>query len=337
MTPTCPTITLPQFQEAIASRDVQFHLSAPRYARRKILAAAPDHCPLCRTPFDRSVPRAFSAPVISTCVHTFLGGPLTVDNLFVCCRRCQQSRSSADLLTIDNLPAHLANQRLAVLQLSQNHPVPLPKSATLTDVRNALAQRHAMPRSRVYSAQADDGTCLLAVSRRYGDRQSKGLAHLLARWAGTPLVRDKRLTIYALSDEDFRRVVWQLIDANAWVIGLGRRSQVRDFQDHWWVSSASVTELRTRKVGGVVVPLATEAAREVGASAIRMRRLASRRRTAQMRAAAEREYREASAAFDALMSSRRQSTAFPTDPEEEMAVVARLGEASRRWNAAQGN
>ena len=335
MTPACPTITLAGFQQAIASRDVQFHLSAPRYARRKILAAAPDLCPLCRSPFDRTAPRSFSAPVIATCVHTFLGGPLTVDNLFVCCRRCQQSRASTDLLTIPDLPAHLADQRLAVLQLSQNHPVSLPKSATLTDVRQALAQRHAMPRSRVYAAQPDDGPCLLGVSRRYGDRESKGLAHLLARLGGTPLHRDKRLTVYALTDADFRRVVWQLIEANAWVIGIGRRSQPRDFQDHWWVSSSSVSELRARKVGGVVVPLHVSATREVGASAVRMRRLAERRRAAREQEDVEREYREASAAYESWMATRRSPTAFPIDPEDELGIVARYGTACRRWAEAQ--
>ena len=331
MTPASPAITLSQFQQAIVSRDVQFHLSAPRYARRKILAAAPDHCPLCLEPFDRTAPRAFSAPIIATCVHTFLGGPLTVDNLFVCCRRCQQSRSSTDLLTIEHLPTFLADQRLAVLQLSQNHPVPLPKSATLPDVRSALAQRHTMPRSRIYAAQTDDGTCLLGVSRRYGDRQSKGLTHLLARMGGTPLHHEKRLTIYWLTDDDFRRVVWQLIDANAWVIGTARRAELRDFQDYWWVSSASVSELRARKVGGIVVPLPAEAAREVGGSGIRMRRMAERRRAIRKRAETEREYLEASAAYEFWMASRHSPTAFPIDPDEELAIVARYGSACREW------
>lgn len=336
MTPTCPSITLSEFKQAIASRDVPHSASLPLYARRRVLAAAADHCPLCHQPFVRTAPRAFSAPVIATCVHSFLGGPLTVDNLFVCCRRCQQSRASTDLLTFSDLPAHLASQRLAVLQLSQNHPTPLPKSASLPDVRNALAQRHTMPRSRVYAAQTDDGTCLLGVSRRYGDGQSKGLAHLLARMGGTPLHHDNRLTIYWLTDDDFRRVVWQLIDANAWVLGIARRGELRDFQDYWWVSSASVSELRARKVGGVVVPLPVSAAREVGASAIRMRRLAERRRVARERAEVSREFHEASAAYQIWMAARRSPTAFPIDPDDELAIVSRYGTACRRWNAVQG-
>ena len=218
MTPTCPTLTQSQFQQAIATSDAPSRLTAPLYARRKILATASDHCPLCRSPFDHTFSRTFLAPVVATCVHPHLGGPLTVDNLFVCCRRCQQSRSTIDLLTHPELPAYLAQQRLAVLQLSQNHPVVLPKSATLPAVREALAQRHAMPRSRVYAAQADDGTCLLGVSRRFGDRESKGLANLLARCAGKRLLHNKQLSIYALADTDFRRVVWQLIDANACLV-----------------------------------------------------------------------------------------------------------------------
>ena len=76
-----------------------------------------------------------------------------------------------------------------------------------------------MPRSRVYAAQADAGICLLGVSARSGDRQSKGLANLLARLAGKPLAREKRRAVYLLTDDDFRRVVWQLIDRDGAVRG----------------------------------------------------------------------------------------------------------------------
>lgn len=336
MTPTCPTITLSKFQQAVAERDAPPRLTAPLYARRQILAAAPEHCPLCRSPFDRTSSRNFEAPVVATCVHPHLGGPLTVDNLFVCCRHCQQSRSTTDLLTLPDLPAHLATQRLAVLQLSQNHPVVLAKSATLPAVRKALAQRHAMPRSRVYAAQADDGTCLLGVSRRFGDRESKGLANLLARCAGKRLLHNKQLAIYALADTDFRRVVWQLIDANAWVVGIGRRSTPRDFLDYWWVSTASVSELKARRVAGVALPLPAPEERKVSPSAIRMRRMTERRKVDQERAMAQREFDESEAAFNAMIRRRHQATAFPTDPDEELAVLTRYGKASRRLNEVLG-
>jgi hypothetical protein len=336
MTPTCPTITQSQFQQAIAERDAPSRLTAPVYARRKILAASPDHCPLCRSPFDRSSSRTFLAPVVATCVHSLLGGPLTIDNLFVCCRRCQQSRTSTDLLTLPDLPTHLAKQRLTALQLSQNHPVVLPKSATLPHVRKALAQRHAMPRSRVYAAQADDGTCLLGVSRRFGDRESKGLANLLAQWAGKRLLHNKQMAIYSLADIDFRRVVWQLIDANAWVVGVGRRAAPRDFLDYWWVSTASVSELKARKVAGVAVPLPALDDRKVSPSAVRMRRMSERRKAAQEREEAEREFNESEAAFNAMIRRRHQPTAFPTDPDEELAVLTRYGKASRRLNEVLG-
>ncbi|RZI84734.1 MAG: hypothetical protein EOP38_08020, partial [Rubrivivax sp.] len=215
MTPISSTMTLDDFLVAIAPLDTQYHLSTPTYARRKALSQAGDTCPLCLKPYDRTNARGFDHPVIATLVHTSLGGPLTVDNLFVCCRRCQQVRASADLLSLDNLPAHLASQRLAALQLSANHLLPLPPSSTLPAFRSALASRHAFPRSRVYAAQTDDGQCLLGVTARYGDGQSKGLARLLAQLSGVPLQRDKRATVYLLTDDMFRQVVWHLIEANA--------------------------------------------------------------------------------------------------------------------------
>jgi hypothetical protein len=277
MTPVAATLTLIDFQSAVAALDNHRRLTPPNFARRQVLAQAGDTCPLCHQPYDRSTLRGFSHPVIATVVHTFLGGPLTLDNLFTCCRRCQQSRASSDLLTCDNLPPALAAQRLTALQVSHNHLLPLAPSLSLPAFRQALVQRHAFPRSRVYAAQSDDGTCYLAITSRYGDRQSKGLARLLAQSAGTPLIRTTQQTIYRLDDAAFRRVVWQLIDANAWVIGVGRRSDLRDFLDHWWLTSASVAELRLRRVAGVRVP-AGEVKREVKARALRQRKLVARRR-----------------------------------------------------------
>lgn len=336
MTPACPTLTLSDFQQAIDSLDVPHSATLPLYARRRVLEAAGEHCPLCRQPYIRDVPRSFSAPVIATCAHPFLGGPLTAENAFACCRRCQQSRASSDLLTVSELPEHLREQRARTLLLSHNHLVPLPSSVSLPAYREALQSRHAMPRSRVYAAQTDDGICMLGVSSRYGDKQSKGLANLLARLAGKPLAREKRRAVYLLTDDDFRRVVWQLIDANAWVVGVGRRTELRDSLDHWWLTSASVSELRRGAVCGVSVPSPVLEARPVKPSTERMRRLAARRKAAQERAEAEREYEEANAAMEALLSARRRQKAFPTDPELEVEVLARYGQASRRLNAALG-
>lgn len=336
MTPACPTLTLADFQQAIDSLDVPHNASLPLYARRRALEAAGEHCPLCRQTYVRDVPRSFSAPVIATCVHPFLGGPLTAENAFACCRRCQQSRASSDLLTVPELPERLREQRARTLLLSHNHLVPLPSSVSLPAYRKALRARHAMSRSRVYAAQADDGICMLGVSSRYGDKQSKGLANLLARLAGKPLAREKRRAVYLLTDDDFRRVVWQLIDANTWVLGVGRRTELRDFLDHWWLTSASVSELQRGTVCGVSVPPPVLETRPVKPSTERMRRLAARRKAAQERAEAEQEYEEANAAMKAMLSAHREQKAFPTDPDLEADVLARYGRASRRLNAALG-
>ena len=66
-----------------------------------------------------------------------------------------------------------------------------------------------------------------------------------------------------------------------------------------------------------------------------MRRLAERRRVARECEAVEREYREASAAYESWMVTRRSPTAFPIDPEDELAIVSRYGTACRRWAEVQ--
>lgn len=324
MTPISPTMTLDDFLAAVAPLDTQYHLSTPSYARRKVLASAGNTCPLCQKSYDRTNPRGFDHPVVATLVHTFLGGPLTVDNLFVCCRRCQQVRASSDLLTLDNLPQDLADQRLAALQLSTNHLLPLPPSTTLPAFRTALAARHAFPRSRVYAAQCDDGMCFIGVTARYGDGQSKGLARLLSQLSGVPLQRDKRATVYLLTDDKFRQVVWQLIDANTLVVGVGRRSDLRDFQDYWWLTSSSVSELRLRKVAGLQVP-AGVARREVGPRAMRQRALVARRRKEAQRAADVADLKVAEVEFDAAMGRLRdqQAMGLPGELDETRYFVNR--------------
>lgn len=324
MTPISSTMTLDDFLAAIAPLDTQYHLSTPTYARRKVLTSAGDTCPLCLKPYNRTNPRGFDHPVIATLVHTFLGGPLTVDNLFVCCRRCQQVRASADLLTLDQLPDHLASQRLAALQLSTNHLLPLPPSTTLPAFRSALASRHAFPRSRVYAAQTDDGQCFIGVTARYGDGQSKGLARLLAQLSGVPLQRDKRATVFLLTDDKFRQVVWQLIDANALVVGVGRRSDLRDFQDYWWLTSASAGELRLRKVAGLQVPTGVST-REVGPRALRQRKLVARRRADAQRQADVAELKIAEVEFDQAFVRLRaqQAMGLPGELEETRYFVNR--------------
>jgi len=324
MTPISPTMTLDDFLAAVAPLDVRRPLTPPSYSRRKLLAKAGDTCPLCQSAYDRTASNGPLFPVIASLVHTSLGGPLTVDNLFVCCRRCQQVRASADLLTLDNLPQDLADQRLAALQLSTNHLLPLPPSTTLPAFRTALAARHAFPRSRVYAAQADDGQCFIGVTARYGDGQSKGLARLLSQLSGVPLQRDKRATVYLLTDDKFRQVVWQLIDANVLVVGVGRRSDLRDFQDYWWLTSSSVGELRLRKVAGLQVP-AGVARREVGPRAMRQRALVARRRKEAQRAADVADLKVAEVEFDAAMGRLRdqQAMGLPGELDETRYFVNR--------------
>lgn len=324
MVPVAASMSLAQFQSAIAPLDVRRRLCPPKYARRKRLAHAGSRCPLCSIAYDPTTSNGPNFPSLASLVHTSLGGPLTVDNLFVCCRRCQQVRASTDLLTVPNLPADLAAQRHAVLLLAQNHLAPLPPSTTLAAYRSTLAQRHALPRSRVYAAQADDGSCYVGVSSRYGDTQSKGLARLLAQVAGTPLDKSPRLTVYRLEDDAFRRVVWQLIEANAWVVGVGRRSGLRDFQDYWWLTSASVGELRLRKVAGVQVPL-NASRREVGPRAMRQRKLVAERRAKAQAKADVLFLKQAEVDFDQAMGRLRdqQAMGLPGELEETRYYVNR--------------
>jgi hypothetical protein len=264
-------------------------------------------------------------------IHPRLGGPLIAENLFVCCRSCQQKRASTDLVNLPDLPAHLVDQRAVVLQLSLNHALPLPKSATLTDVRAALTLRHAYPRSRVYAAQCDDGTCLLGVSSRYGDRQSKGIAHVLGKMNGSAETRD-RLTVYRLTDDDFRVVIWELIERNTLIVGVGSRTQGRDFADYWWATSGSSGELRVHRLGGVHVP--RQAVRkEVGARAQRYRRQKERERFAEAWAQAERDLAQAEADLDAWFAARRSPTGFPVSVEEGQRLSGIRLAASKRWFA----
>ena len=329
MTPALPTLTASDFRLAVIALDTPRHLTPPIYAKRKVLNAAGSHCPLCSQAYDVQDRRGFSHPIIATLIHTFLGGQLIRENLFACCRRCQQHRASADLITLAHVPDDLRVQRDAALMLSTNHLLPLPDSTPLPQFRQAMARRHDMPRFRVYAAQSDDGNCFIGITKRYGDGESKGLAHVLAKVPGEAIFQDERLTVYQLSDADFRQAVWSLIDANAWVVAISRRAIPRDFLDYWFVSSASIGELRRRKVSGLVVPSAPEAKREVGASALRMKRLAERNRCARTRESAVMELRTAEEIVQEIeeRTTRQRLAGLPVPYEEAMAAMQRYAKA----------
>jgi len=249
-----PSIELSGFLASIATRDQLRHVALPGFVRRRAMSSMGHTCPLCVQPYDRTHPRRFAYPVAATLVHPALGGPLSMDNAFTCCRRCQQQRSASDLIALGALPDALLAQRAAVLLCSHNHLLPLSTTTRPTDFIRALAQRHTLPRGRLFAAQGEDGLCFLGVPPRFGDGCSKWLARLLARQVGTVVHHANRVTVYQLDDAEFLRVVWKLIDANALIVALACRSQPRDFLDCWWPTSASPSTLRLRHVGFAVPP-----------------------------------------------------------------------------------
>lgn len=327
------SISVELFRTAIAALDVRRALSVPAYARRRVLASAPANCPLCCVPFDLTRPAAPAAPKVASLLHPSLGGPLVPENLFVCCRSCQQRRASGDLLEELPLPDALASQRLAALLLSSNHLVSTSPSASLSDVKQALAKRHAFPRSRVYAAQTEHD-CLLGVSSRYGGREAKGIAHLLGKQAGRRVSHSRYLAVYRLDDADFCRVIWQLIEANAMVVGVARRLDARDYRDHWWVASASLSELRAHRVAGVDVPR-DRAERVVGERAVRARRhTATRRREKELERARD-ALVIAESRLDAWFAARNSNRGFPVDAREGQALSQVRLEACRRVSALE--
>lgn len=236
----------------MTAHDKVHPVALPGYARRRARADIGRACPLCAQPYELSQPRGFSFPVVATLIHPALGGPLSADNVFTCCRRCQQQRGSSDLLATHELSGTLRAQRGTVLLSSRNHLLPLSITTRPADFIKALGQRHALPRFRVFAAQGEDGACFLGVPARFGDGQSRGLARLLAKQAGSVGHQAERRTVYRLDDDAFRLLVWKLIDANALVIALAHGEQPRDFQDCWWATSASPAALRLRQVGATV-------------------------------------------------------------------------------------
>ena len=238
----------------MAAHDHARQVALPGFVRRRARTDIGLACPLCAQPYDFSQPRGFSFPVVATLIHPALGGPLSADNAFTCCRRCQQQRGSSDPLATHDLPGTLRAQRGTALLASRNHLLPRSITTRHADFIKALTQRHALPRFRVFAGQGEDGVCFLGVPARFGDGQSKGLARLLAKQAGSVVHQAERRTVYRLEDAHFRLLAWKLIEANALVIALAHREQPRDFQDCWWATSASPAALRLRQVGTTVPP-----------------------------------------------------------------------------------
>ncbi len=201
-----PTIDLSNFVATIAAQDHLRHAGLSGFVRRRLRTHLGQACPLCAAPYDLTHSRAATFPVVATLIHPALGGPATPDNTFLCCRRCQQQRAAADLLSLDAITDDLRAQRAAVLLASHNHLLPLSRHTRSSDFTRALARRHLHTRSRVFAAQGEDGPCLIGVSSRFGDTQSTGLSRLLSRLAGGMVHQDRQLTVHQVEDAAFRAV-----------------------------------------------------------------------------------------------------------------------------------
>ena len=308
----------------MASHDRAHPVALPGYAHRRAKADISRACPLCAQPYDISQPRGFSFPVVATLIHPALGGPLSADNAFICCRRCQQQRGSSDLLATHDLPDTLRAQRHAALLSSRNHLLPLSITTRSADFIKALTQRHALPRFRVFAAQSEDGVCFLGVPARFGDGQSRGLARLLAKQAGSVVQQAERRTVYRLDDDAFRLLVWKLIEANALVVALAHGEPPRDFQDCWWATSASPAALRLRQVGATV-PDPVSRTRIPGS---RMGRQDQRRMEAELRLAS----RKADALRQAVNDHHKGSwlDGQEGDADADAALLRQLDETDRQ-------
>lgn len=324
-----PTIDLSNFVATIAAQDHLRHAGLSGFVRRRLRTHLGQACPLCAAPYDLTHSRAATFPVVATLIHPALGGPATPDNTFLCCRRCQQQRAAADLLSLDAITDDLRAQRAAVLLASHNHLLPLSRHTRSSDFTRALARRHLHTRSRVFAAQGEDGPCLIGVSSRFGDTQSTGLSRLLSRLAGGMVHQDRQLTVHQVEDAAFRTLAWQLIEANTLVVALAHRMQPRDFLDCWWITSASPAALRLRQVG-LTVPNPDQLKSAAPTDALAP---CSRRTAAELR-----DVRRKTDALRQAINDQHNACwldGVERDTRDELQLLASLAEAEHRANELQ--
>jgi len=204
-------------------------------------------------------------PTLADLQHTYLitpalgGSPGSSSNWVILCRSCNQLRKSADVLAmpeirkdIGPLSDELLARRMEALESSYNHLTRhSPKSNTYL-IRNALRARHAFPRFRCYGREDIEGEMgYLLFTSKFGDGQSKAIAKAIARFGfESQMVSQEGVDVYAMSIPDFKEVVWELIERNAWVVPIGeyRMTGIR-VDDYWFISRNSVLSLKHRRYG----------------------------------------------------------------------------------------
>ncbi len=248
----------------IDSLDVWPSLDAPSFIHRKLHGVPIPSCGMCqKNSLDVPGIRFYVCPI----VHPAIGGSQSADNWFLLCTQCHRLRASADPLAASSLlfdcpplSSSLLEQRHRVLLESRNHLTRHSPQSNVCLISAELAKRHQHPRFRVYGLQGDS-VSYVGFTVRYGDWMSKAQAIAMVRHQSQSVEIDHprmhEIRLFEIATSEFRRIVWELIAMNAWVVPvLDRPSSSSEVDDYWFVSMASPQQLRARNdpVSGKVLP-----------------------------------------------------------------------------------
>ncbi len=252
------------FIRRIDTLDIGSDVRAPGFIIRSLTGSASVACSLCH----RSLVGATSRDLnITPLIHPMLGGTESSENWILLCASCLAVRASADLLAVASLvgasaplsPA-LVEQRHRVLLESRNHLTRHSPKSNVDLVSAELRKRHQHPRFRVYGWHGEM-VSYLGMTVRYGDWMSKAQAIAMTRHKSQSVEiehqRMEEVRVFQMETAEFRRVVWELIAMNAWVVPvLEGSSASSEVDDYWFVSMTSPHQLRARKhlSSGVVLP-----------------------------------------------------------------------------------
>ena len=234
---TTTTQNLSRFLDALTDIDLRDRQHTEDWKRSDTLAEKSKPCPLCGETMGVG---ATHYPYASYVVPRHLGGTTDRDNAFVACQRCTLLRANRDLLDAEfvaslgaDVSQALRDQRAACLLHSLNHLTALPPWTPTAKIAQALQQRFAHARVRLFAHVFEDGA-LLGWVKRNVKHEAHGVALGVMKMMGGVMCSTDDCEVIAVSRETFHDVVWALIELNALVLPVPTLGVSDDEHDDDW-------------------------------------------------------------------------------------------------------
>ena len=251
-------LLIAKFAAALVQDRKSIGSKPPESWRRKAVLLESRSCQFCGCPLikgEADPDMVSRAPLhIEPLISRRLGGHNDQMNLIASCIDCQMRKDGRDWITCSLAPNDLArdalaSRRLQVMETCQNHLLRSRETAkTKPYVLALLRQRWAHPRFTIRAALTNE---IGLLGYGPGDHVPTEIVVQLSHYSAFPA--RSAAGVFTLPAGNFHRLVWALIDQNAWVRRLDLGPETPDSHpaddsiSRWHETFASVGDIHRRR------------------------------------------------------------------------------------------